>query len=113
MKIIIHWLILTLAIMSAPYVVPGIHVNGFLTAVIVAAILGFLNMTVKPIVTLLTLPITIITLGLFSLVINALFFWFVATLVPSFSVANFIAAFWGALAVSVINWIMSKVFGNT
>jgi putative membrane protein len=112
MKVIIHWLILTLAVLATPYVIHGITVNGFLTAVIVAAILGFINTVIKPIVTILTLPINIITLGLFALVINGLFFWFVASIVPSFHVASFMAAFWGAIVVSVLNWIVNKMMGD-
>ena len=110
MKTLVHWLILTLAVIASQYVVPGIHVNTFLTAVVVAAILAFINTIIKPIISILTLPINILTLGIFSLVINALFFWGVAYIVAGFSVANFTAAFWGSLIVSVINWIAGHVF---
>ncbi|MBP7832063.1 MAG: phage holin family protein [Candidatus Pacebacteria bacterium] len=112
MKIIIHWIILTLAVLATPYVVSGIHVDGLLTAVVVAAVLGFINTVVKPLVTILTLPINIITLGLFSVVLNGLFFWFVAVLVSGFSIDTFIAAIWGAFVVSILNWIVSKAFGE-
>lgn len=111
MKIILHWIILTLAILAAAYVVPGIHVSGFLVALIVAAILAFINTIIKPLVTILTLPINIVTLGLFSLVINGLFFWFVASLINGFSIDNFQAAIIGALIVSVINWLGNRVLG--
>ena len=109
MKLLIHWLILAIAVFVTPYIVSGITVNGILTAIIVAAILGFINMTIKPIIKILTLPLTIITLGLFSLVLNAIFFWLVATVVPGFHITSFVAAFWGALVVSIINWIVNKV----
>ncbi len=111
MKILIHWLILAVAVFASQYVVPGIHVESVLTAVIVAAVLAFINTIIKPIVKILTLPLTILTLGLFSLVINALFFWFVAALISGFSLENFMAAFLGALIVSVLNWIGEKVLG--
>lgn len=112
MKIIIHWLILTLAVLATPFIVHGIHVSGFLTAIVVAAILGFINTVVKPIVTILTLPINILTLGLFSVVLNGLFFWFVASIVSGFSINSFTAAIIGAFVISVLNWIMNKALGE-
>ena len=112
MKIIIHWLILTLAVLATPFIVSGIHVNSLLTAVVVAAILGFINTVIKPIVTILTLPINIITLGLFSVILNGLFFWFVAGVVSGVTIDTFTAAILGALVISILNWIMSKAFGE-
>mgnify|MGYP003511054075 CR=1 FL=1 len=108
MKIILHWIILTLAVIASQYVVPGIHVDTFLTALVVAAILAFINTIIKPIIGILTLPINILTLGIFSLVLNALFFWGVAYVVSGFSVNGFAAAFWGSLIVSIINWIAGQ-----
>jgi putative membrane protein len=109
MKILLHWLILTLAVIASQYVVPGISVDTFLTALVVAAILAFINMIIKPIIGILTLPINVLTLGLFSLVLNALFFWGVAYIVSGFHVSGFVAAFWGSLIVSVINWIAGHI----
>lgn len=109
MKVLIHWLILTLAVLAVPYFVTGIHVDGIGVAVIVGAVLGFINLIVKPIISLLTLPITILTLGLFSLVVNAVLFYFVGRVVEGFTIDTFIAAFWGALIISVINWFANKV----
>ena len=109
MKIILHWLILTLAVIASQYIVPGIHVSTFMTAVVVAAILAFINTIVKPVIGLLTLPINIMTLGIFSLVLNALFFWGVAYIVTGFHIADFTAAFWGSIIVSVINWVAGLV----
>ncbi len=108
MKIILHWIILTLAVIASQYVVPGIHVNTFLTALVVAAILAFINTIIKPIISILTLPINILTLGIFSLILNALFFWGVAYVVAGFAVSGFAAAFWGSLIVSIINWIAGQ-----
>lgn len=110
MKILGHWLMLALAILAVPFIVPGIHVDSILTAIVVAAVLGFINFIIKPVVTILTLPINILTLGLFSLVLNGLFFWFVAQVISGFSVETFTAAILGALLVSVINWIGNKIF---
>ncbi len=105
--ILLRWFITTLAIFALPYFVAGVSVNSVLTALIVAACLVFINMVVKPIVTILTLPINILTLGLFSVVLNGIFFWFVAQIITGFSVASFTAALIGALVISIINWIIS------
>jgi putative membrane protein len=109
MRILLHWIILSAAVYFVPYAVSGVHVNTFITALIAGAVLGFINIIIKPIVKLLTLPINILTLGLFSLVLNALFFWFVASLISGFSIDNFKAALIGALIVSVINWLGNKI----
>ena len=109
MKIILRWLILAGAVFATPFVVPGIAVESFLTAVIVAACLAFINLTIKPVIQVLTLPINIITLGLFSLVINGLFFWILAKLINGFDVDGFVPAIIGAFIVSVINWLGGKV----
>jgi putative membrane protein len=106
--ILLRWFITTLAIFALPYFVAGISVHSILTAVIVAACLVFLNMVVKPVITLLTLPLNVLTLGLFSIVINGAFFWFVAQIITGFTVASFVAAIIGALIISIINWIISR-----
>jgi putative membrane protein len=106
--ILLRWFITTLAIFALPYFVPNIGVHSILTAVIVAACLVFLNMVVKPVITLLTLPLNILTLGLFSIIINGAFFWFVAQIITGFTVATFFAAIIGALIISIINWIISR-----
>lgn len=106
--ILLRWFITTLAIFALPYFVTGITVGSVLTAVIVAATLAFLNMVVGPIITILTLPLNILTLGLFSLIINGAFFWFVGQIIKGFSVSSFTSALIGALVISVINWIVSK-----
>ncbi len=109
MKLILHWLILTLAVLASAYIITGIHVSSFLTAIIVAAILGFINTIIKPVIKVLTLPINIITLGLFSLIINGFFFWLIGQgIVKGFSITTYMAAFWGALLVSAINWLGNR-----
>ncbi|MBP6857711.1 MAG: phage holin family protein [Candidatus Pacebacteria bacterium] len=106
--ILLRWFITVLAIFSLPYFVSGIGVNSILTAVVVSACLVFLNMVVKPVITLLTLPLNILTLGLFSLVINGAFFWFIASIISGFSINSFKAAIIGAFVISVINWVVNK-----
>lgn len=105
MSILIRLLINALAILLVAYFVPGVFVAGFYTALIVAIVLGILNILVKPLLILLTLPITLITFGLFTLVINALLFWFSGTFIKGFYVDGFMAAFIGALVVSVASWL--------
>ena len=106
--ILLRWFITTLAIFALPFLVSGITVNSILTAVVVAACLVFLNMVVKPIISFLTLPLNILTLGLFALVVNGAFFWFVAHIISGFTVATFWAAVIGAFVISIINWIIGR-----
>ncbi len=106
MKLFFHWLISTLAILVAAYVVPGVVVTPQ-SALIAAVVLGALNLFIRPVVLFFTLPITILTLGLFSLVINALLVLLVSALVPGFLVTGFWPAFFFALALSVVNWVFS------
>jgi len=111
MKIILHWIILSASVFATTYIVSGITLNPVIvTALIVGACLTLFNMFIKPIISILTLPLNIVTLGLFSLVINGVLFWFLGTVIKGFSVSTFSAAFVGALLVSIINWILKKVF---
>ena len=96
-NLLIVWLINALALLALPYVVPSVQVESFYTALIAALLLGLVNTLIRPLLVLVTLPITILSLGLFTLVINALLFWFVASFVEGFQVAGFWSAFWGAL----------------
>ena len=110
MKIILHWIILSVAVFVTTKIISGITLDPIWVALIVGACLTLFNMFIKPIINILTLPINIITLGLFSLVINALLFLYLGTLIKGFHVDTFYAAFVGALLVSIINWILIKVF---
>lgn len=112
MKLLLRWLISSAAIFAVPYIVPGVHVATLYTAIIAALVIGLVNTVIRPIFILLTLPVTIATLGLFSLVINALMFWFVSTIVKGFYVEGFVAAFLGALAFCVISWIGNAIAGT-
>lgn len=102
---IAQWFVNALGVLAAGYFVPGVSVASFYIALIVAAFLGVLNLLVRPILVVLTLPITLLTLGLFTFVINALLFWFLASFIQGFAVSGFFAAFFGALVVSVISFI--------
>jgi putative membrane protein len=112
--ILLRWLITTLAIFALPYFVNGILIDApgvwekIIVAVMVAVFLIFVALVVKPIISLLTLPINILTLGLFSLVLNAAFFWFVSQIIDGFSVTTVKAAVIGSLFIAIINWIVGK-----
>ncbi len=110
MKIILHWIILSIAVFVTSKIISGITVDPIWTVLIVGACLTLFNMIIKPVVNILTLPINIITLGLFSLVINGILFWYLGVLIEGFNVTTFYAAFVGALLVSIINWVLKKVF---
>jgi len=112
MKLILHWLIISGAVYGTTYVVSGVTLEKpiIATALIVGACLTLFNMFVKPIVSILTLPLNIVTLGLFSLIINGLLFWFLGTVINGLSVNGFRAAFVGAIIISIIAWILNKIF---
>lgn len=104
MKLFFHWFIAVLSIGVGAYIVPGVTIT-FTGAIIAAVVLGALNLFIRPILTILTLPINILTLGLFSLVVNALLVMLTALLVPGFSVDGFWTALFFALVLAVINWV--------
>lgn len=106
MSILINWLVSAIAIVISAYIIPGIRVPNFTTALITALVLGILNAVIKPLLLLLTLPVNILTLGLFTLVINAVIILLVASLVPEFQVDGFLAALLFALVLSVINSLL-------
>jgi len=110
MKIILHWIILSCAVWLTTQIVSGVTVDPIWVALIIGACLTLFNMFLKPIINILTLPLNIVTLGFFSLVVNGALFWYLGTIVNGFSVTTFTAAFIGALLVSVINWLLTKVF---
>ncbi len=112
MHLLSRWVLGALSLMCAAYVVPGIHVNTIYTALIVALVLGLLNAIVRPILVILTLPITVLTLGLFMLVINGGLFWFAARVIDGFSVDSFLPALVGALLVSVINSVGGRLLAH-
>ena len=110
MKLLIGWLLNALALLGVAYVVPDIHVSSIWIAAIAAVVIGLANMLIKPILVILTLPITIITLGLFILVINGVLFWATGHFLQSFEVKTLMAGIIGAIAYSVISWILSAIF---
>lgn len=108
--ILLRWLLNALAVMAAAYLVPGVNVQSIWAALIAALVIGLINALVRPIILLLTLPINILTLGLFTLVINALMFWLASTVVKGFNIDGFWPAFWGALVFWIVSWATSVIF---
>lgn len=108
--ILISWLIITVAILLAAYLISGITVRSFGAAIIAAAVLGIINAIIRPILVILTLPITILTLGLFLFVINALMFMLAGAIVPGFQVKSFWSALLGSLVVTVVTFIANRIF---
>ncbi len=109
MSLIIKWVVDAAALFLIGHFVAGVTVASFPTALIVVFVLGIVNITIRPFLILLTLPITILTLGLFTFVINALLFWFVASFVKGFDVAGFWPAFLGALLFTLVSMSVSHL----
>jgi putative membrane protein len=109
MRLLLLWVINAAALLALPYLFDSIRIDSFYTALVAALILGLINAVVRPILVLLTLPLTLITLGLFIFVINGLLFWFVASFVEGFHVAGFWPAVFGAIVYSLISWAASAL----
>jgi putative membrane protein len=109
MRLLIVWLINAAALFALPYLMQSIRVENFTTALIAALVLGLVNTLIRPVLVLLTLPVTVLTLGLFILVINGLLFWAVANFVSGFQVAGFWSAVGGAILYSLISWALSSL----
>jgi putative membrane protein len=109
---LLRWSMNLLALMVAASVIDGIRIRSIGMGMLAAGILGVVNAVIRPVVMLLTLPITILTLGLFTLVVNALMLLLVAKLVPGLVIEGFRAAFWGGLIVSLVSWVLNSVIGG-
>jgi putative membrane protein len=105
--LIARWALNAIALMLVPEVVTSIQVHNFTTALVAALFIGLANALIRPVLLILTLPITLLTLGLFALIINALLFWAVSELVDGFIVPGFWPAMWGAILYSVLTWLVS------
>jgi len=109
MRLLIAWIINALALFALPYVFTGIHVTNFISALIAALVLAIINTIIRPILVLLTLPVTILTLGLFIFIINGLLFWFVGSIDLGFRVDDFWTGVFGYIVYSVISWLLSAL----
>lgn len=109
LRLLAVWLINAVALLALPMLLSSVKVESFGTALIVVLVLGLINTLIRPVLVLLTLPVTVLTLGLFIFVINALLFLFVADLVPGFKVGGFWPALVGSLIYSVVSWALSSL----
>jgi putative membrane protein len=110
--VFLRWLILTAAVLAASWLLDGIHVDGLVPAIMAAATLGILNAFLRPLVILLTLPVNILTLGLFTFVINALMLVIVSAVIPGFTVYGFWTAVFGALIIGAVSWLLNAFVGG-
>jgi len=109
MRLVITWLINAIALIALPYIFTSISVDSFMTALIVAVVLGLINTVIRPILVILTLPVTLLTLGLFIFVINGLLFWAVGSFLPGFHVDGFWSGVFGAIVYSIISWALASL----
>jgi len=108
---ILRWIVGALGLWLASRIVPGIHIRGVETLLLAALLLGLVNAIVRPVVVFLTLPLTLVTLGLFLLVINAAMFWLVSVFLGGFVVHGFLAALGGAIVTGLVSWFASGFIG--
>lgn len=112
MNILTKLLLSSIGVIIASYLIPGVYVDGFLTAVIIAVLLSLMNVTVKPLLILFTIPLTILSLGLFLLVINAVIILIASEIVPGFTVSSFWWALVFSLVLSLINSLLTDISGG-
>jgi putative membrane protein len=108
-QVLVGWLLNALALLVVAYLMPSIHIASVGSALIAALVLGLVNALVRPALVLLTLPVTLLTMGLFLLVINGLLFWAVGSILVGFSVGGFWSGVFGALLYSLISWALSAL----
>ncbi|MBP1734453.1 MAG: rane protein of unknown function [Deltaproteobacteria bacterium] len=111
MTLIVHWLVMTVSVMIAAYVIPGVTVSNFFSALWVALFLGIVNLLLRPLLILITLPINILTLGLFTFVINGLIILLASSVVKGFQVSGFWVAVLFSIVLSIINFFMNLLIG--
>ena len=112
MKLILIWALNAVALLLVPYLIPGVRIDTFLSALIAVLVLGFVNTVIRPVFVLLTLPVTLLTLGLFLFVINALMFWFVGDILSGFRVDGFLPALFGSIVYSIASWLFSSIISG-
>ena len=112
MLLIVKWLIMTVSVMIAAYVIPGVTVRSFISALWVALLLGIVNMLLRPFLILITLPINILTLGLFTFVINGVIILLVSSVIKGFQVSGFWIAVLFSIALSIVNYVMNFFIGT-
>ncbi len=109
MRLLAVWILNAIALLAVAYLLPSIQVTGFVAALIAAAVIGLVNVLIKPVLILLTLPVTILTLGLFIFVINGLLFYLVGEVLEGFQVESLLSGILGAILYSVISWLLTSL----
>ena len=109
MRLILLWILNAVALLAVTWLLPSITLSGFGSALVAALVLGFINTLIRPVLVLLTLPLTVLTLGIFYLVLNGLLFWLAGELLPGFEVAGFGSALLGAILYGVIAWALAAL----
>lgn len=110
MSLLVRFIGTVFALLATAYLIPGFHVESLYAAIIVALVLGVINITLKPLVLLIALPLEILTLGLFTFIVNAAFLLLISTFVKGFAIAGFVPALWGALLIAVVLWVLDRFF---
>ena len=113
MRLVLTWLINAIALLAVPYLMHSVDVTSIGAALIAALVLGLVNTLIRPVLLLLTLPVTLVSLGLFIFIVNGFMFWLVAQWVDGFHVDSFLSAIGGALLYSVISWALSTILLKT
>jgi putative membrane protein len=113
MRFLVRLLLNAIAILAAAWLIPGVELSGTGAALAAGAVLGLVNVSIRPVLLILTLPFTLITLGLFIFVVNAICVGLTAAVIPGFSIATYWSAFLGALVVSVVSWILNGLLPAT
>lgn len=111
-EVLTNWIIMALSVLAAAYVLPGVAVASFISALLVALVLGVLNAFIKPILIILTLPINILTLGLFTFAVNALLILLTASLVPGFNVTGFWWALLFSITLTIVLYLVNFIFSD-
>jgi len=106
MRLLLHWLLSAISLLIVSHLIPGFYVRDFVSALIAALVIGLVNATLGLVLKILTLPLIVLTLGIFWWVINALMLLFVSNFVPGFAVRGFWPAFWGAVVLSLLNMVL-------
>ena len=109
LRLLLVWLVNTVALIAVAYLMPSISVSSFGAALVAALVLGLVNTVVRPVLVLLTLPVTVLTLGLFIFVLNGLLFWMVGTWLEGFEVGGFWSGVIGAILFSIVSWLLSAL----
>ena len=111
MGILVNWFVTTIAILIVAYLLPGVAIRGLAAAIVAALVLGLINAIIKPVLIVLTLPLTILTLGLFTFVLNALLVLLTSAIVPGFYVQNFWWALLFSLLFSIVSFVLHRIVG--